>query len=164
MRDASARGRAVRTLPGFLACIDEASTNPLLSLVVPDGADPDDWAAALAGLTAYFAAARRCAPFEAFAELRPGLLAAADAAGWTRAVTAPVLVLEPEALTAPPPPTAGTYRPLDPAAAKRLHALLAEAFADGLPVAWLSAAEGALQLYEGLGFVRVGTQVNVEAP
>jgi ribosomal protein S18 acetylase RimI-like enzyme len=44
------------------------------------------------------------------------------------------------------------------------HALLAEAFAAGLPLAWLSAAEGALRLYEGLGFVRVGTQVNLEAP
>jgi len=27
---------------------------------------------------------------------------------------------------------------------------------------WLSVAEGALDLYEGLGFVRVGTQVNLE--
>jgi ribosomal protein S18 acetylase RimI-like enzyme len=44
------------------------------------------------------------------------------------------------------------------------HALLAAAFADGLELAWLSAAEGALQLYEGLGFVRVGTQVNLEGP
>jgi len=44
------------------------------------------------------------------------------------------------------------------------HALLAGAFARGVPMAWLSAAEGALGLYEGLGFVRVGTQVNLEPP
>jgi ribosomal protein S18 acetylase RimI-like enzyme len=44
------------------------------------------------------------------------------------------------------------------------HALLTAAFAAGLPLAWLSAAEGALRLYETLGFVRVGTQVNLEAP
>jgi ribosomal protein S18 acetylase RimI-like enzyme len=245
MRDAASRGRAGRTLPGFVACIDEASANPFLSVALPDGTDPDDWAAALVALAAHFEAAERRARIEAFAELRPGLLAAADAAGWTRAMTAPVLVLEPAALAAPPPPSGGTYRPFDPEDGARLeaalrgqgiafggapddagaldwlpslraglrdgrvragavdvagaplagavlqygggvaelagvwshpehrrrgharvacHALLAEAIADGLPLAWLSAAEGALQLYEGLGFVRVGTQVNLEAP
>ena len=44
------------------------------------------------------------------------------------------------------------------------HALLAGAFSQGIALAWLSAAEGALALYEGLGFVRVGTQVNLEPP
>lgn len=245
MRDAAVGRRAVRALPGFVACIDEASANPFLSVAVPDGADPDDWAAALNALAAHFASAGRRARVEAFAELRPGLLAAADAAGWTRAMTAPVLVLEPGALAAPPLPSGGAYRPFDPEETGRIeaalrgqqvafggaaddagaldwlpslraglregrvrsgavdvagapvagavlqygggfaelagvwthpdhrrrgharvacHALLAEAFDGGLPLAWLSAAEGALRLYEGLGFVRVGTQVNLEAP
>lgn len=46
------------------------------------------------------------------------------------------------------------------------HALLAGAFArgGGVTSVWLSAAEGALELYEDLGFVRVGTQVNLEPP
>ena len=245
MRDGAARGRAVRALPGFLACIDEQTTHPFLSLAIPDGADPDDWGTALEALAAHFAAVGRRARIEAFAELRPGLLAAADAAGWARAMTAPVLVLDPRALAASPPASGGAYRPLEPEDATRLeaalrgqhvafggstddagalawlpslraglrdgrvragtvdlagapvagavlqyggdvaelagvwthpehrrrgharlacHALLAEAIADGLPFAWLSAAEGALQLYEGLGFVRIGTQVNLEAP
>ena len=245
MRDAAAGRRVGQTLPGFLACIDEMSANPFLSVAVPDGPDPDAWGVALAALVAHFAAADRRPRIEAFAELRPGLLAAADAAGWSRAMTAPVLVLEPGALAAAPPTSGGTYRPLDPADATRLeaalrgqhlayggaaddagaldwleslraglrdgrvragavdvagtpvagavlqygggaaelagvwthpdhrrhgharvacHALLAEAIAAGLPLAWLSAAEGALQLYERLGFVRVGTQVNLEAP
>ncbi len=245
MRDAAAPGRAVRTLPGFVACLDEASANPFLSVAVPDGVDPEDWAGALDALTAHFAGSGRRARIEAFAELRPGLLAAADAAGWTRAMTAPVLVLEPGAFAAPPLPSGGAYRPFDPEDVGRIeaslrgqhaafggaaddggaldwfpslrtglregrvragavdvagvpvagavlqyggglaelagvwthpehrrrgharvacHALLAEAFAAGLPLAWLSAAEGALRLYEGLGFVRVGTQANLEAP
>lgn len=42
------------------------------------------------------------------------------------------------------------------------HALLATAFDDGVALAWLSAAEGALRLYQALGFQRVGTQVNLE--
>jgi ribosomal protein S18 acetylase RimI-like enzyme len=245
MRDGAARGRAVRQLPGFLACIDERATNPFLSVAIPDGADPVDGSAALEALAVHFATAGRRARIEAFAELRPGLVAAADSAGWARAMTAPVLVLEPEALAAPPSASGGAYRPLDREDAPRLeaalrgqhvafggaptdpgaldwlpslraglrdgrvragavdvagtpvagavlqygggiaelagvwthpdhrrrgharvacHALLAEAFAAGLPLAWLSAAEGALRLYEGLGFVRVGTQVNLEAP
>jgi ribosomal protein S18 acetylase RimI-like enzyme len=44
------------------------------------------------------------------------------------------------------------------------HALLTGTFARAVPLAWLSAAEGALDLYEGLGFVRVGTQVNLDPP
>ncbi len=245
LRDAAARGRRAQALPGFFVGIDEASTNPFLSLAVPEGPDPDDWIAALRALAARFAAFGRRPRIEAFAELRPGLLDAADAAGWTRAMTAPVLVLEPADLAAAPAASGGAYRRFDPEDAGRLeaalrgqhlayggtpddpaaldwlpslragladggvragavdvdgvpvagamlqfgggaaelagvwthpdhrrrgharvacHALLAEAFAAGLPLAWLSAAEGALRLYEGLGFVRVGTQVNLEAP
>ena len=44
------------------------------------------------------------------------------------------------------------------------HALLAAGFAAGVAQAWLSAAEGALTLYQRLGFERVGTQVNLDAP
>jgi ribosomal protein S18 acetylase RimI-like enzyme len=39
--------------------------------------------------------------------------------------------------------------------------LLKEYFAEGHSLCWLSAAEGALRLYEKLGFKRVGTQLNV---
>ena len=99
MRDAATGRRAVRPLPGFVACIDEATANPFLSLAIPNGPDPDVWAAALVALAAHFETAHRRARIEVFAELRPGLLAAADAAGWTRAMTAPVLVLEPEKLS-----------------------------------------------------------------
>jgi ribosomal protein S18 acetylase RimI-like enzyme len=38
--------------------------------------------------------------------------------------------------------------------------LLTEYFAKGQTLCWLSAAEGALRLYEKLGFKRVGTQLN----
>lgn len=38
--------------------------------------------------------------------------------------------------------------------------LLHDYFADGFELCWLSAAEGALSLYERLGFKRVGTQLN----
>jgi ribosomal protein S18 acetylase RimI-like enzyme len=245
MRDAAARGRTVHTLPGLAACIDETTANHFLSVVIPEGPEPDDWSAALAAAVAHFASGGRRARIEVLAELRPGLLAAADAAGWSRAMTAPVLVLEPRAFAAPPAASGGTYRPLDAADEVRLeaalrgqhvafggraddpgaldwlpslrtglrdgrvragavevagtpvagavlqygggvaelagvwshpdqrrrgharvacHALLTDAFGDGLALAWLSAAEGALDLYEGLGFERVGTQVNLEAP
>jgi ribosomal protein S18 acetylase RimI-like enzyme len=244
MRDAARHGRTVLATPGFAACLHPASTNPYLSVAVPDGPDPGDWTAALQALATAFAAHHRTPRIEAFAELRPGLLAAADAAGWHRAMTAPVLVLDPADL-APAPSVAGTVRMLDPDDGPRLeaalrgqhlayggapgdpgeldwlpslrdglrrgsvravavdvdggpvagavlqyggglaelagvwthpearrrgharaacHALLAAGFADGLELAWLSAAEGALRLYEALGFVRVGTQVNLEAP
>jgi ribosomal protein S18 acetylase RimI-like enzyme len=244
MRDAAGHGRTVVATPGFAACLHPVSTNPFLSAAVPDGIDPGDWRAALQALATVFAAHHRAPRIEAFAELRPGLLAAADAAGWRRAMTAPVLVLDPQDL-APAPPATGVVRMLDPDEGARLeaavrgqhlafggtpgdpaeldwlpslrdglrggsvravavdvdgrpvagallqyggglaelagvwthpearrrgharaacHALLAAAFADGLELAWLSAAEGALHLYETLGFVRVGTQVNLEAP
>jgi ribosomal protein S18 acetylase RimI-like enzyme len=40
--------------------------------------------------------------------------------------------------------------------------LLAHYFSSGQTLCWLSAAEGALRLYEKLGFRRVGTQLNVQ--
>lgn len=244
LRAAAARGRERVAVPGFAAFV-HVSPNPYLSVAVPDGPDPDDWGAALAGLAAALARRGRRARIEAFAEARPGLMAAADAAGWARSMTAPVMVLGAGARTAAPEPSGGTYRPLDPDDGARLeaalrgqhlayggtpgdpseldwlptlrdglrggwvragavdvggvpvagatlqygadaaelagvwthpdhrrrgharvacHALLGAAFDDGLALAWLSAAEGALALYEGLGFVRVGTQVNLEAP
>jgi ribosomal protein S18 acetylase RimI-like enzyme len=42
--------------------------------------------------------------------------------------------------------------------------LLADYFATGQTLCWLSAAEGALKLYETLGFKRVGTQLNWSLP
>ncbi|MDF1521272.1 MAG: GNAT family N-acetyltransferase [Trueperaceae bacterium] len=244
MREAARHGRTVLATPGFAACLHPTSAHPFLSVAVPDGPDREDWPAALQALAATFAAHERAPRIEAFAELRPGLLAAADAAGWRRAMTAPVMVLDPADL-APAPPATGVVRTLDPDDDARLeaalrgqhlafggtagdpgeldwlpslrdglrrgsvravavdvdgrpvagavlqyggglaelagvwthpdarrrghargacHALLVAAFADGLELAWLSAAEGALRLYEALGFVRVGTQVNLEAP
>jgi ribosomal protein S18 acetylase RimI-like enzyme len=41
--------------------------------------------------------------------------------------------------------------------------LLADYFATGQTLCWLSATEGALRLYEKLGFKRVGTQINAQA-
>jgi ribosomal protein S18 acetylase RimI-like enzyme len=49
-------------------------------------------------------------------------------------------------------------------ASRVCYTVLRAAFDGGLPLAWLSAAEGALRIYERLGFVRVGTQVNLEQP
>jgi len=49
-------------------------------------------------------------------------------------------------------------------ASRVCHTVLRAAFDGGLPLAWLSAAEGALRIYERLGFERVGTQVNLEQP
>ena len=42
--------------------------------------------------------------------------------------------------------------------------LLQDYFAEGHDLCWLSAAEGALSLYEKLGFERVGTQLNYGLP
>jgi len=244
VRAAAAPGRAVVARSGFTLYLALDDPQPHLSLAVPDDEAPPDWGAALAALPDAFAVHGRSARIEAFAELHPGLLAAADAAGWRRSSTAPVMTLEPGAL-APAPPAAGRYRPLDPDEAPRLvaalrgahlafggaaddpaalawlhaltrglregridggavdvagtpraggvvmrggdagelagvwthpdhrrrglarqacHALLDAAFASGLPLAWLSAAEGALALYASLGFARVGTQVNLDPP
>jgi ribosomal protein S18 acetylase RimI-like enzyme len=243
VRVAAARGRVAIPTDGFTLYRSESATAHM-NFAVPDDAAPADWSAALAALRAAFAHHGRSARIEAFAELHPGLPAAAAAAGWRCAMTAPVLTLPPGAL-APAPAAAGAYRPLDPDDVPRLeavlrgahvafggaeddaaalewlpqlrrglragtsmggavdldgapvagaivvrgsdagelagvwtrlghrrrglarqacHTLLAEAFADGLPLAWLSAAEGALRLYESLGFVRVGTQVNLDGP
>lgn len=49
-------------------------------------------------------------------------------------------------------------------ASRVCHEVLRVAFDGGLPLVWLSAAEGALRIYERLGFERVGTQVNLEQP
>jgi ribosomal protein S18 acetylase RimI-like enzyme len=244
MRSAAAAGRTAVEVAGFTLYLSRDSANPLMSLAVPQERPPADWAAALAMLPDAFAARGRVPRIEGFAELHPGLLSAADAAGWRRTMTAPVMVLAAADLP-PAPPTVGAYRPLHPDDLPRLeaslrgahlafggnadepgaldwlpglqrglregrtlggavdvggvpvagailmtggdagelagvwthpdhrqrglarhacHALLATAFAAGLPLAWLSAAEGALRLYETLGFVRVGTQVNLEAP
>jgi ribosomal protein S18 acetylase RimI-like enzyme len=243
VRVAAARGRIAIPTDGFTLYWSE-STNPHMNFAVPDDRAPADWSAALASLRTAFAERGRLARVEGFAELHPDLPVAADAAGWRRAMTAPVLTLSPAGL-APPPAAVGTYRPLDPDDGPRLeavlrgvhvafggteddaaaldwlpqlrrglrvgtslggavdldgapvagaivvrggdagelagvwtrpshrrrglarqacHTLLATAFAAGLPLAWLSAAEGALRLYQSLGFVRVGTQVNLDAP
>jgi ribosomal protein S18 acetylase RimI-like enzyme len=244
LRDAAAATREAIAADGFTLYLARDTANPTMSLAVPDEESPVDWAAALATLPAAFAAHGRSARIEAFAELQPALLRAAEAAGWRRAMTAPVMTLAPEALT-PIPPSVGDFRwlaPDEPArtvaalrgahvayggaeddpsaldwrpqferglrrgtllagaadidgvpraggvvqlggdagelagvwthpgyrrrglARQVCHALLAGAFARAVPLAWLSAAEGALDLYEGLGFVRVGTQVNLGPP
>lgn len=244
-RVAAVQGRTVLETAGFVACLSRTSANPYLSVAVPADEAPEDWEAALAALRTTFERHGRRARIELFAELQPDLLVAADAAGWARAMTAPVLTLEPSALAAPPPAGEGVYRTLDPddpvrievalrgqslayggapgdpsaldwfpslvaglrdgsvragavdvagepvagaslqiggdvgelagvwthpsrrrrgLARRACHALLTEAFGDGLSLAWLSAAPDALALYEALGFVTVGTQVNLEVP
>ena len=244
MRTASAATRDTVAVDGFVLYLSADSAHPFMSLAIPKDADRDDWGAALAALPAAFAAHGRSARIEVFAELYPALLRAADAVGWRRAMTAPVLTLSPVGL-AHAPPVAGAFRWLAPddtgqieatlrgshlayggaeddaaaldwrpqlvrglrqgtllagavdvdgvpragavvqlggdaaelagvwthpgyrrrgLARTACHALLVGAFARGVPSVWLSAAEGALELYEGLGFVRVGTQVNLEPP
>lgn len=244
MRLASAATREAVAADGFVLYLSPDGAHPHMSLAIPEEAEREDWRSALADLPAAFAARGRSARIETFAELHPGLLRAADAAGWRRVMTAPVMTLSPERLT-PAPPAAGAFRRLAPDEVERLeaalrgshvaygglegdpdalawapqfvrglrqgtllagavdvegvpragaavqlggdagelaavwthpgfrrrglarqacHALLAGAFERGLPLAWLSAAEGALELYASLGFVRVGTQVNLEPP
>ena len=244
LRRAAAATRDTVVVDGFRLYLSPDSAHPYMSLAVPEEAEHVDWAEALAALTAAFLAHDRSPRIEAFAELHPALLRAADAAGWRRAMTAPVLTLSPQAL-APAPPASGTFAWLapdddgrleaalrgshlayggaedDPAALdwapqlvrglrqgtllagavevdgvpragavvqfggdagelagvwthpafrrrglarQACHALLLGAFARGIPMAWLSAAEGALGLYQDLGFVTVGTQVNLEPP
>jgi ribosomal protein S18 acetylase RimI-like enzyme len=244
LRDAAAATREAIAADGFMLFLARDTANPYMSLAVPDDEPPVDWGAALAALPAAFAAHGRSARIEAFSELHPTLLRAAEGAGWRCAMTAPVVTLVPGALT-PAPPSVGAFRWLehddpsrteaalrgahvayggaedDPAAldwrpqlerglrrgtllagaadvdgvpraggvvqlggdagelagvwthpafrrrglARQVcHALLTGAFARAVPLVWLSAAEGALDLYEGLGFVRVGTQVNLEPP
>jgi len=244
LREAAAATREAIATDGFTLFLARDTANPFMSLAVPEEEPPADWALALAALPAVFVAHDRSARIEAFGELHPALLRAADAAGWRRAVTAPVLTLAPNAL-APAPAAVGAFRWLAPDEPGRLeaalrgshlayggaegdhaaldwgpqlvrglgqgtllagatdvddvpragavvqlggdagelagvwthpahrrrglarqvcHALLAGTFARGVSLAWLSAAEGALELYEGLGFVRVGTQVNLEPP
>jgi ribosomal protein S18 acetylase RimI-like enzyme len=243
VRAAAARGRTAIPVDGFTLFVAD-SAHPHMNFAVPNDEAPTDWSAALAALRTVCATHGRFARIEGFAELHPDLPLAADAAGWRRAMTAPVLTLAPAALT-PAPPRVGTYRSLDPDDRTRLeavlrgahhafggaeddpaalawlpqlrrglrvgtalggavevdgaavsgavvvhgddagelagvwthpsfrrrglaqqacHTLLATAFAAGLPLAWLSAAEGALRLYETLGFERVGTQVNLDGP
>jgi ribosomal protein S18 acetylase RimI-like enzyme len=244
LREGAAATREAIAADGFTLFLARDTANPTMSLAVPDDEPPVDWAAALAALPAAFTAHGRSARIEAFAELQPALLREADAAGWRRAMTAPVMTLVAEAMTPAPPPV-GAFRWLTPDEPARTvaalrgahvayggaeddasaldwrpqlerglwqgtllagvvevdgvpragavvqlgggagelagvwthpafrhhglarqvcHALLAGTFARAVPLAWLSAAEGALDLYEGLGFVRVGTQVNLEPP
>jgi len=244
LRMAAAATRVAVVVDGFRLYLSPDSAHPFMSLAVPEDVEHADWAAALVALTAAFAAHERSPRIEAFAELHPALLRAADDAGWRRAMTAPVLTLSPRGLAAVPP-ASGTFRWLVPEDVSRLeaalrgshlaygggeddpaaldwapqlvrglrqgtllagavevdgvpragavvqlggdagelvgvwshpafrrrglarqacHALLTGAFARGVPSAWLSAAEGALGLYESLGFVKVGTQVNLEPP
>ncbi len=244
LRRASAATRDTVVVDGFALYLSPDGAHPFMSLAIPEDAERGDWRSALAALPAAFAARGRSPRIEVFAELHPALLRAADAAGWRRAMTAPVLTLAREAL-APVPPAVGEFRWLAPDESGRLetvlrgahvayggddadpdaldwgpqlvrglrqgtllagavdvdgvaragavvqlgggtgelagvwthpafrrrglarqacHALLAGAFAREVASAWLSAAEGALGLYEGLGFVRVGTQVNLEPP
>jgi ribosomal protein S18 acetylase RimI-like enzyme len=244
LREAAAATRDAVVVDGFALYLSPDSAHPYMSLAVPEDAEREDWGTALAALPTAFAAYGRRPRIEAFAELHPALLRAADAAGWRRAMTAPVLTLSPGALASAPPAVAafgwlvpddggrleaalrgshlayggaeGDHAALDwapqlvrglrqgtllagavdvdgtpragavvqfggdagelagvwthPAFRRRglarqaCHALLAGAFARGVPSAWLSAAEGALGLYKRLGFVRVGTQVNLEPP
>jgi ribosomal protein S18 acetylase RimI-like enzyme len=244
LRRAAAATRDTVVVDGFALYLSADSAHPFMSLAVPEDPEREDWGTALAALPAVFAAHGRRPRIEAFAELHPALLRAADAAGWRRAMTAPVLKLSPAALAASPavvgafgwlaPDDGGRLEAAlrgshlayggtegDPAALdwapqlvrglrqgaliagtvevdgapragavvqlggdagelagvwthpdfrrrglarQACHALLAGAFARGVPSAWLSAAEGALGLYEGLGFVNVGTQVNLEPP
>lgn len=244
LREAAAATREAIAADGFTLYLARDTPNPFMSLAVPEEEPPADWAVALAALPAAFAAHGRSARIEAFAELHPVLLRAAEAAGWRRAMTAPVLTLSPGALAAAPlavgafewlaldetgrleamlrgshfayggveddpaaldwgpqlmrglrqgtllagavdvdgVPRAGAVVQLGgsagelagvwthPAFRRRglarqvCHALLAGTFAREVPLAWLSAAEGALGLYEGIGFERVGTQVNLEPP
>ncbi len=244
LRSASAATRTTVAVDGFTLYLAHDSANPSMSLAVPVAAERGDWGPALAALPAVFAAHGRSARIEAFAEIHPALLRAADDAGWRHVMAAPVLTLAPGSL-APDRPGAGAFVWLapdqpdrievalrgahlafggaedDPAAldwapqlvrglrqgtllagavdvdglprsgavvqlgggvgelagvwthpgfrrsglARRAcHALLAGAFARGVTTAWLSAADGALELYLDLGFVRVGTQVNLEPP
>jgi len=244
LRAAAAATRDVVDVDGFALYLSPDADHPHMSLAIPAEAERDDWGPALAALPAAFAARGRSPRIEAFAELHPGLLRAADAGGWRRAMTAPVLTLSPEHL-APGPPAGGAFAWLvpddvgrleatlrgshlayggaveDPAALawapqlvrglrqgallagavdvagvpragavvqlggdagelagvwthpdfrrhglarQACHALLVGAFARGVALAWLSAAEGALELYLQLGFARVGTQVNLEPP
>lgn len=246
MHQALAAIRSVVQAPGFTLYLTLEGAAPHLSTAVPNAdLSADDWAEAVAGLPAAYAAYERTPRIEMIAELHPGLLSAADAAGWRRTLAAPLLTLTQGAFAAAPAPIgAGTYRSLDPEdrahleaslraqdrafggdggsaalgwlpslvrglregtflggavdvdgvpvsgatmlfggdagelagvwtdaahrghgyASQVCHALLRASFDRGLPLAWLSAAEGALRIYHRLGFVRVGTQVNLDAP
>lgn len=244
LRGAAAATRDTVVVDGFRLYLSPDSPQPFMSLAVPEDDERDDWEVVLSALPTAFAAHGRLPRIEVFAELHPALLRAAAAAGWRRAMTAPVLTLARHAL-APVPPAVGAFGWLAPDESGRLetalrgshvayggadgdpdaldwgpqlvrglrqgtllagtvdvdgapragavvqlgggtgelagvwthpafrrrglarqacHALLAGAFARGVPSAWLSAAEGALGLYEGLGFVKIGTQVNLEPP
>ena len=112
VRAAAARGRIAIPIDGFTLYWSE-SANPHMNFAVPDDTAPADWSSALTALRTAFVDRGRVARIEGFAELHPGLLIAADAAGWRRAMTAPVLTLPPAGL-APAPAVVGTYRPLDP--------------------------------------------------
>ncbi len=123
-RAAAARGRTVVEVPGFVACLSPTSANPFLSVAVPTDEVPDDGEAALVELRETFERHDRTVRIELFAELHPDLLVAADAAGWVRAMTAPVLTLAPSALAAAPPTGEGVYRPLDPDHVARIEVAL----------------------------------------
>ena len=88
----AAQRRDVANVGPFRAFIS-GSRDLLMNLAVPV-ADTDDWAGAIAALTAHFAAADRIPRLEFFAELHPRLAPALDASGYHRDMTAPVMTLD----------------------------------------------------------------------
>lgn len=88
----AAQRRDVANVGPFRAFIG-GSRDLLMNLAVPVG-DTDDWAGAIAALTAHFVAADRVPRLEFFAELHPRLAPALDASGYHRDMIAPVMTLD----------------------------------------------------------------------
>ena len=98
----AAQRRDVANVGPFRAFIS-GSRDVLMNLAVPV-ADTDDWASAIAALTAHFSAADRVPRLEFFAELHPGLAEALEASGYARDMTAPVMTLDVLGRDWPAPP------------------------------------------------------------
>lgn len=97
----AAQRRDVANVGPFRAFIS-GSREVLMNLAVPVAAC-DDWAGAIAALTAHFEAADRLPRLEYFAELYPDLARALEAAGYSRDMTAPVMTLDASARAWPSP-------------------------------------------------------------
>lgn len=107
LRAGGAQGRKRVTSEAFDVFIAEATRGYLMSFAVPRGPEPEAWGPALEALKGAFAAHGRRPRLEFFHELRPGLAAALEEAGFARDSSAPVMVLTGAALAAPPPEPQG---------------------------------------------------------
>ncbi len=108
-------GRETVSVGPFVALVDRVSRSPWASLAVPapGAATGTDWADALPGLEAHFAARGRALRFEFFESLFPTLGPALERAGWPLASRDPLFACSPSELVPAAPVPGLSLEPLD---------------------------------------------------